>query len=187
MANLVSELFVYVPADKEDMGQLLSRTTGTLESAVAAAAVPPWPAAAVAAVPLVQGVYQWCFKRAVCVLRGLLGFKELLSQQLLVKLAVVGLVNGQLVPCLRSSLQDLPVAVARAEAVVLSLPEVWFPKQGGWVEGQPLVDVLLALGRTVEGQKGQVAGVGGLAQRVAVLLNHVKQGQAAQGLLSGLS
>jgi hypothetical protein len=135
----------------------------------------------------VQAVYQWCFKRAVCLLRGLLGFRELLSQQLLVKVAVVGLVNGQLVPCLRSSMQELPVAVARAEAVVMSLPEVWFPKQGGWVEGQPLVDVVVALGRTVEGQKGEVANVRALGQRMAVLLKHVKQPQAAQRLLDGLS
>jgi GC-rich sequence DNA-binding factor len=149
---LLTDLFVYVPADKADMGQLTSLTVTRLEEAVAAAAVPPWPAAAAAASPLAAAVQQWCFVRAVQVLRALMGLKELLSQSVLVKLGVTGLLTKQLLPCLRGSTQELTLAVARAEAVISSIPEAWFPERGGWPEAQPLLDWLASLASTLESQ-----------------------------------
>jgi GC-rich sequence DNA-binding factor len=149
---LLTDLFVYVPADKADMGQLTSLTVNRLEEAVAAAAVPPWPAAAAAASPLAAAVQQWCFVRAVQVLRALMGLKELISQSVLVKLGVTGLLTKQLLPCLRGSTQELTLAVARAEAVVRSIPEAWYPERGGWPEVQPLLDWLASLASTLESQ-----------------------------------
>eukprot|EP00775_Hariotina_reticulata_P001896 gene1896-2230_t len=126
VVSLVSDLFVYVSADKEDMAQLLALTTGALEAGAAAAVVPPWPSAAVAASPIAQAVVQLRFRRCAALLQSFMGFKELLSQQLLFKLVLQGLVTQQLVPCLRASTGDLGVAIARAEVVVQSLPVAWF-------------------------------------------------------------
>lgn len=177
MVALVSDLFVYVPADKEDMAQLLSLTAGALEAAAtsAAAVVPPWPSAAAAASPVAQAVLQLRFKRAAALLRGLVGFKELLNQGLLFKLALGGLVGQQLVPCLRSSMADLGLAVARAEAVVLSLPGAWFQQAAAPREAQSLLDVVTSLGRSVEQQQQRQGGpaVAGFARRVSVLLQHL--------------
>jgi hypothetical protein len=119
------------------------------------------------------------FRRAAALLQGLLGFKELLSQQLLVKLSLQGLV-AQLVPCLRGSLSDLPVAVARAEAVVQGLPASWFREGSVRREVQPLLDVLASLARSIEQQQQQQ--VGPLARRVALLLVHVGLNEQAQRL-----
>jgi hypothetical protein len=125
------------------------------------------------------------FRRVAALLQGLLGFKELLSQQLLLKLALQGLV-GQLIPCLRGSLSDLPVAVARAEAVVQGLPGSWF-RDGGLAprEVQPLLDVLASLARSIEQQQQQQQQqqqLGPLARRVALLLVHVGLPEQAQRL-----
>lgn len=183
---LVSDLFVYVPADKEDMAQLLALTTGTLEAAAtaASAAVPPWPSAAAAASPVAQAVLQLRFRRAAALLRGLIGFKELLNQGLLFKLALGGLVGQQLVPCLRSSMSDLGLAVARAEAVVLSLPAAWFQQGAPPREAQSLLEVVASLGRSVEQQQQRqaTAVVSGYARRVAGLLQHLGQQEQAQRL-----
>jgi hypothetical protein len=184
---LVSDLFVYVPADKEDMAQLLALITGSLEAAAtaASAAVPPWPSAAAAASPVAQAVLQLRFRRAAALLRGLVGFKELLNQGSLFKLALGCLVGQQLVPCLRSSMSDLGLAVARAEAVVLSLPGGWFQQGAAPRESQSLVDVVSSLGRSVEQQRqGGHGGQGGsgYAQRVAALLQHLGQQEQAQRL-----
>lgn len=54
VAVMAADLLVYVPADKDDVQQLLTLTTSTLESAVEAATVPAWPAAATSASPLAQ-------------------------------------------------------------------------------------------------------------------------------------
>ena len=188
MVTLVSDLFVYVPADREDMAQLLALTTGTLEAAAtsAAAAVPPWPSAAAAASPVAQAVLQLRFRRAAALLRGLVGFKELLNQGLLFRLALGGLVGQQLVPCLRSSMADLGLAVARAEAVVLSLPAGWFQQGGGPPrEAQSLVEVVSSLGRSVEQQQQRQQGgvaLAGFARRVAALLQHLGLQDQAQRL-----
>jgi hypothetical protein len=120
------------------------------------------------------------FRRAAALLQGLLGFKELLSQQVLVKLALQGLV-AQLVPCLRGSLSDLPVAVARAEAVVQGLPGSWFREGSKPREVQPLLDVLLSLARSIEQQQQQQQ-LTPLARRVALLLVHVGLSEQAQRL-----
>jgi hypothetical protein len=183
VSSLVSDLFVYVPADKEDMAQLLALTTGSLEAAAAACSVPPWPAAAAATSPIAQAMLQLRFRRASALLQSLLGFKELLSQQLLVKLSLQGLV-AQLVPCLRGSLSDLPVAVARAEAVVQGLPGSWFREGSVPREVQPLLDVLASLARSVEQQQQQQQQVGPLARRVVLLLVHVGLNEQAQRLRS---
>lgn len=185
---LVSDLFVYVPADKEDMAQLLALTTGSIEAAAtaASAAVPPWPSAAAAASPVAQAVLQLRFRRAAALLRGLVGFKELLNQGLMFELALGGLVGQQLVPCLRSSMSDLGLAVARAEAVVLSLPGAWFQQGAAPREAQSLVEVVSSLGRSVEQQQQRQAGQGvsGYAQRVAALLQRLGQQEQAQRLQS---
>eukprot|EP00878_Enallax_costatus_P028075 GHUV01030282.1.p1 GENE.GHUV01030282.1~~GHUV01030282.1.p1 ORF type:complete len:220 (-),score=0.33 GHUV01030282.1:743-1402(-) len=186
IVSLVSDLFVYVPADKEDMAQLLALTTGTLEAAVASASIPPWPTAAAAASPIAQALLHLRFKHCTAILRGLTSFQDLLSQQLMTNLALQGLVSAQLVPCLRSSLGDLGLAVARAEAVVQSLPAAWFsgaPPR----EAQSLIDVLGSLARSVEqglGKSGHGQGLGaaGLAARVVPLLVHVGLREQAQRL-----
>lgn len=181
------------------MAQLLALTTGTLESAAAAAAVPPWPAAAAAAAPVAQAVLQFRFRRAAALLQGLLGFKELMNQQLTFRLALQSLVAQQLVPCLRSSMGDLGVAVARAEAVVQPLPSAWFKEGSVPREAQSLLDVLASLARSIEAQQqkqqggataaagGPAAAVGGTAlasyaRRVALLLVHVGLQEQAQRL-----
>jgi hypothetical protein len=120
------------------------------------------------------------FRRAAALLQGLLRFKELLSSQLLVKLSLQGLV-AQLVPCLRGSLSDLPVAVARAEAVVQGLPASWFQEGSVRREVQPLLDVLASLARSIEQQQQQQQ-VWPLARRVALLLVHVGLNEQAQRL-----
>jgi hypothetical protein len=199
VVGLVSDLFVYVPADREDMSQLLALTTGSLESAATAASatVPPWPSAAAAASPVAQAVLQLRFRRAAALLRGLVGFKELLQQGVLFRLALGSLVGQQLVPCLRSSMSDLGLAVARAEAVVLSLPGAWFQQQqqqGGSAvaaaaaagpprEAQSLLEVIASLGRSVEqAVQRQQPGATGYARRVAALLQHLGQTDQAQRL-----
>lgn len=176
------------------MAQLLSLVTGTLESAAASAAatVPPWPSAAAAASPIAQAVLQLRFKRAAALLRGLVGFSELLNQGLLFKLALGGLVGQQLVPCLRSSMGDVGLAVARAEAVVLSLPASWFGSGGSGGqqqqqaprEAQSLLEVVASLGRSIEQRHSQGGGasIGGYASRVAVLLQHLGLSEQAQRL-----
>lgn len=172
------------------MAQLLALTTGSLEAAASApaAAVPPWPSAAAAASPLSRAVLHLRFRRAAALLRGLLGFKELLAQGLMFRLALGGLVGQQLVPCLRSSMgEGLGLAVARAEAVALSLPAAWFaPGAPPPAEAKSLLEVMSSLGRSVEQQQQQqgpaAAAAGQYARRVAALLQHLGLREQAQRL-----
>jgi hypothetical protein len=188
----VSDLFVYVPADKPEMSALLAATSAALEGAASShrAAVPPWPSAAAAASPLARAVLQLRFRRAAGLLRGLLGFKELLPQHQVFRLALGRLVGQQLVPALHGSLGELGLAVARAEAVVGALPGGWFGGGGGRVpppkEAQPLLDVMASLGRSVEQQAGAAGGgsssSSSYAARVAALLRRLGLSEQAARL-----
>lgn len=114
----------------------------------------------------------------------------MLQQGVLFRLALGALVGQQLVPCLRSSMADLGLAVARAEAVVLSLPGGWFQQQqqqGSAAppprEAQSLLEVVASLGRSVEqAVQRQQPGAVGYARRVAALLQHLGQTDQAQRL-----
>ncbi|KAF8061109.1 TOC34 [Scenedesmus sp. PABB004] len=158
---LVSDLFVYVPSDRDDMAQLLAATTAALEGAAGGAAVPPWPAAAAGASREAAAALQLRFARAVALLRGLVGFADLLGPALARRLGLQGLLCAQLVPCLRSSMAELGVAVARAEAVAAALPASWLAAR----EAQPLHDVLASLGRSVLQQRCRAPAGPGPAQQ----------------------
>jgi hypothetical protein len=185
MVSLVSDLFVYVPADKEDMAQLLALIKGALEAAVAAAVVPPWPSAAVAVSSAAKAVVQLRFMRCAALLQSLMGFRELLSQQVLFRLVLQGLVAQQLVPCLRSSLGDLGVAVSRAEMVVQSLPSAWFSGEAVSREAQSLVDSVAGICRTLQQQleQGNSAAVNEYGKRAAALCAHLGLQDQAKTLL----
>lgn len=117
------------------------------------------------------------FKRAARLLRGLMAFKELLSQSMLIRLGLALLVQRQLLPYLRSSLTCLPVAAARAEAVVPSLPAEWFHEGAAPAEAAPLIDLLSGMARSLEASRGESDGIerGSVARRLVPLLAHVGQ------------
>jgi len=152
---------------------------------VAAAVVPPWPSAAAAASSVARAVVQLRFMRCAALLQSLMGFKELLSQQLLFRLVLQGLVAQQLVPCLRASLGDLGVAVARAEVVVHSLPAALFSDKAVPREARSLVDVVAGICKTIQQQQeqGSSAAMNDYGTRAAALCAHVGLDEQAKSLL----
>lgn len=154
VAAITADVLVYVPSDSEQVQELLSLVTGTLQEAAGRAMVPPWPPAALSASGLAAGVQMLRFMRAARLLAGLMAFKELVSQQLLMQLGLGRLLQVELLPFVRAAVGagpgGLAAAVARAEAVVGSIPGEWFQQGGCPAEATPLVDLLGALARSLE-------------------------------------
>jgi len=122
-------------------------------------------------------------------------FSELLGQEYLGRLALQQLLPSALLPQLRAAAAaGLPLAVARAEAVVPALPSQWFQEGAAPREAQPLVEFLQALARSLESQRAehvqqqqQQGGGGGLdraalARRLGALLAHVGLRQRGETL-----
>ncbi len=193
VAALVGDMLVYVPAEQESLQIMLKQVTGALERATAAATVPAWPAAAVAAAGCAEGALLLRFVRAAKLLRGLMAFRELLGRPLLNRLGLQQLLGLQLLPYVRgavgaamavapgsyssgsSSSSALAVAVACAEAVVLSLPKEWFLEGVCPNEAIPLRELLTGLAQSLEVSMrgGAAAGVVPFAQRLGPLLAHM--------------
>ncbi len=150
--------------------------------------VPPWPAAATASSTLAAGVQMLRFTRAARLLAGIMCFRELVSQQLLIRLGLGRLLQVELLPFLRAAAVAgsgaLGAAVARAEMVVLGLPLEWFQQGGAPAEAAGLVDLLAGLARALESGRGEADGVdrGALARRLAPLLLHIGSTDKAQRL-----
>ncbi len=152
VSALLGDLLVYVPAEDERMLELLRLVKESLQEAVEAAAVPHWPPAATAAWPQADAVAAVAFKRALQLLQGLCSFEGLLARSWLQPLALGALLQGQLLPHLRSATGDLPTAVARAEAVVSCLCLEWF-NLGAPAGAAGLLEFMSTVAMLLEGQR----------------------------------
>ncbi|GFR43325.1 hypothetical protein Agub_g4394, partial [Astrephomene gubernaculifera] len=96
VAALAAELLVYLPAEEPRMADLLTGLRSSLEAAVEACALPPWPPAVLACSPRAAHTLFHRFRLALRVLHCVSAFEGLLSRGLLTGLAVGRLVCGQL-------------------------------------------------------------------------------------------
>ncbi|GIL59704.1 hypothetical protein Vafri_14431, partial [Volvox africanus] len=160
VAALAAELLVYVPAEEERMVELLSVIRGSLEAAVEACTLPPWPPAVLACSPLAARVLFRRFRAALRLLHAVSAFEGFLARGLLTGLALGRLVSGQLMPYLRAAATGaggeaggLRLAVATVEAVAAGLHQDWF-KAGPVPEGAVFLEHVFWLGRALEQQRG---------------------------------
>ncbi len=187
VAALLGDLLVYVPPEDERMVELLALVKGSLEEAVAAATVPHWPLAVTAAYPVAEAVAAVAFKRVLQLLQGLGSFEGLLARSWLQPLALGKLLQGQLLPHLRAATGDLPMAVARAEAVVQSLCLEWFA-QGVPVAAAGLLEFMSTVALLLEGQRSDSSSLSSkvkrsLVQRLAACMGSVGDDAGRKRLL----
>lgn len=183
VATMVGDLLVYVSPDTPAVQGIIDSVRKQLEAAAAATTVPPWPSVVVAVSPVAEAVLSRRMRAALRMMHAVAAFEGLLPRGLLVTLSL-GQLAGQLLPYLRSALSQLPVAVARTEAVVGALPAAWFAS-GSLREATALLDVVSALSRSLEAQRSAApaaqAGAAHvqLAHRIAAMF--VKLGEPERG------
>lgn len=152
-AALLEDLLIYVPPDDEGLQRVISAIKAKLEEAVAAARVPSWPPAALAASPRAEADLARQFGRAVRLLRNVCAFSEALPLAFVQRLALEQLVGRGLMPHVRAAAADPGVVASRALRVVNALPAAWLAS--GVPRGmEGLVELLGAITRMLERESG---------------------------------
>ncbi|KAG2438653.1 hypothetical protein HXX76_005200 [Chlamydomonas incerta] len=188
VAALAAELLVYVPAEEARMVELLGGLRGALEAAAAAAALPAWPPAVLAASPTAARVAFHRFRSALRLLHCVTAFEGLLARGLLVGLALGRLVAGSMMPYLRGAAagaglgggEGMGFAVSTAEAVAAALHPDWFAGGAAPAEAAVFVEHVASLARGLEQQARQPDAGGaraGLARRLAAVLARLGDGE----------
>lgn len=169
VAHLVADVLVYVPPEDERMQELIQMVLSLLEAAVNSCSVPCWPPSAVMASEVAATVAFRRFRTAVHLLQSITAFEGLLSRGKLVELAFEKLVLRQLLPYCRAAGQDVPLAVARADAMASALHVQWFTTASGPSQA-PFREHLSALATSLVNQKGTH-----LAPSAAILARQLKR------------
>lgn len=190
VAAVLVDLLVYVPSDDPRAAELISIAKRTLEDAVSGARLSPWPPAVLAAAPMAEGVQFLQFLRTLRLLRSVGSFEGLLSQQLLQRLALRQLLQGQLVPYMRSLLGvSTAGSVAALEAVSFCIPREWL-QHSVPQELTSFVELCKSAAELLETRRQQEGGGRGppsppllaLAKRLRSVLTSVGQASTAQRL-----
>lgn len=152
-AAMLADLLVYVPAEQEELQEVVRAVQAKLEEAVGGLALPAWPPAALetsrrAAIHLAQR-----FGRGVRLLASVCAFDGGLPRSALQRLALERLMAQHLLPYARAAAATSAVAADRAARIVAALPADWFhsgtpPPRGS--EG--IAELLTTLARVLEAQ-----------------------------------
>ena len=157
-----------------------------LEAAVASLALPAWPPAALAATRRAALHLAHRFGRGLRLLAAVCAFDGSLPRGALQRLALERLVTHQLLPYARGAAGSPALAADRASRIVAALPAGWFqagapPPRGG----EPLLELLATLARSLEAAAGGGGGGGGLegaARQVAGALHKLGDSKRANQL-----
>ncbi|KAF8397793.1 hypothetical protein HHK36_016716 [Tetracentron sinense] len=176
----------YVPASSEALRELLAAIHARLADAVANLIVPTWSTLLIKAVPNAARVAAYRFGMSVRLLRNICLWKDILALPVLEQLALDELLNGKILPHVRSITPNIHDAFTRTERIIASLSGVW---TGPSVTGerslklQPVVDYVLTLGKMLE--KKHVSGVSetsGLARRLKKMLVDLNEYDRARAI-----
>lgn len=148
--NLV---FRYVPLSSNAVGELVRVLRDRLSDGVTNLMVPTWNSKVLQAVPNAARFSAYRFGMSVRLMKNICLWNNILSASIIEKLALDELLSGKILPHLRSIQSNIHDAITRSERIIASMSGVW---TGPNVTGdrsprlQPMVDYLVALGRTLE-------------------------------------
>lgn len=148
--NLV---FRYVPLSSNAVGEFVRVLRDRLSDGVTNLMVPTWNSKVLQAVPNAARFSAYRFGMSVRLMKNICLWNNILSASIIEKLALDELLSGKILPHLRSIQSNIHDAITRSERIIASMSGVW---TGPNVTGdrsprlQPMVDYLVALGRTLE-------------------------------------
>lgn len=187
-AVVATELVVrYLPASSETLVELVSVLRDRIADAIANLMVPTWSPLVIMAVPNAAHVSAYRFGTSVRLLRNVSKWNKVIALPVLEQLALDDLLNGKILPHLRSIQSNVHDAVTRTERVIASLSGVWSGQNVAAHRSpklQPLVNYLLSLGRTLEKKhvpgvtEGEFSGLPRRLIKMLVELNEYDQARA---------
>lgn len=182
---MLEDLLIYVPPEEPKLQDLLASIRRRLERAVAGTRLPPWPPTATAASRRATIFLARRFGKALRLLHNILTFDGVLPRSVLQDLALVQLMQKQLLPYLRAGAASVPVAVDRASRVLADIARLKGLTQGSAKVLEPLAEFLSAMARALEAQQNRsTAKHVELAKQLAKLLTVVGSSARSQELLA---
>ncbi|DBA84127.1 TPA: hypothetical protein ACH3X1_006603 [Trebouxia sp. C0004] len=182
---MLEDLLIYVPPEEPKLQDLLASIRQRLERAVASTRLPPWPPTATAASRRATIFLARRFGKALRLLHNILTFDGVLPRSVLQDLALVQLMQKQLLPYLRAGAASVPVAVDRASRVLTDIAQLKGLTQGSAKALEPLAEFLSAMARALEAQQNRsTAKHVQLAKQLAKLLTVVGSSARSQEMLA---
>ncbi|PKA46429.1 hypothetical protein AXF42_Ash012561 [Apostasia shenzhenica] len=179
----------YVPASSKALQELLEVVFSRLTEAIVNLRVPTWSATVMNVVPGAAQLAAYRFGTSIRLLRNVCLWKDVLALPILEKLAFQELLNGKLLPHVRSIMPSVHDAITKTERIVVSLLGVWYGQNVTADHSQklqPLVDCVSEIGKKLE--RRHASGVSeeetlGLARRLKTMLVQLNEYDRARTLL----